>query len=260
MYRTSSSQGITGGIKRCPICQASAADHTAMWRAIDLEVLATPMPPEIRHPIRLLCNDCHRESTVRWHVVAQKCPGPGCGSYNTRQVEMPAAVEGQAPVVEEAAVAGGGGGGGGGAGGAGGEGEELGASPQVLAAVTAYLASLEPVQPDTQALVAFLRGLLPPPPPPLPAAGAEGGGEAAAAAGAAAAAAHAAEEAQIHGLMLSMVAAMLAQGLSTEELIETLQDAGYLEGGEGEEEEEEGEDDEDEDEDEGGGGGMEPVD
>lgn len=38
--------------------------------------------------VELLCNDCQHSSRVRFHIVGQKCPAPGCGSYNTRRVTI----------------------------------------------------------------------------------------------------------------------------------------------------------------------------
>lgn len=38
--------------------------------------------------MELLCNDCQRASHVQYHVVGQKCPSEGCGSYNTRRVNL----------------------------------------------------------------------------------------------------------------------------------------------------------------------------
>ena len=87
--------GSLGGVKRCPLCQASAEDASALWRAWDVEVLLNPMPAEARPVIRILCNDCHRESTVRWHCVGNKCAGAACGGYNTRTCVQGARAPGQ---------------------------------------------------------------------------------------------------------------------------------------------------------------------
>lgn len=38
--------------------------------------------------VELLCNDCQQSSLVRFHIVGQKCPAAGCGSYNTRRVTI----------------------------------------------------------------------------------------------------------------------------------------------------------------------------
>ena len=42
------------------------------------------MPPEYRDMVvTILCNDCNKRSTARFHVVGHKCGE--CGSYNTRR-------------------------------------------------------------------------------------------------------------------------------------------------------------------------------
>jgi Zinc-ribbon len=38
--------------------------------------------------VELLCNDCQHSSRVRFHIVGQKCPASGCGSYNSRRVTI----------------------------------------------------------------------------------------------------------------------------------------------------------------------------
>ena len=38
--------------------------------------------------VELLCNDCQATALVPFHIVGQKCPPPGCGSYNTRRVTI----------------------------------------------------------------------------------------------------------------------------------------------------------------------------
>ncbi|RZR89899.1 hypothetical protein BHM03_00017710, partial [Ensete ventricosum] len=37
----------------------------------------------VLNQVPILCNDCGKKSSVRYHVLAHKCPG--CSSYNTRQ-------------------------------------------------------------------------------------------------------------------------------------------------------------------------------
>ena len=246
------------------------------------------MAEEIRTAIRILCNDCHKESVVRWHCVAQKCPGAGCGGYNTRQMggEVKA---GPGLQVEEALHAGGGGGGGGGGGLA-----ELGfgmPAQHVRSTVEGFLAGLQPVQADMQHLHDFLRALLGPavvagaaagaaaaavpeaaaaaaPAPAAEAAAAPAAAPEAAAAPVAPAAAAAAAEPepaadgaagedaddheaqQLNGLILEMVAALVQAGLGAEEVRDQLADAGYMVEGGGEWEDEEDEEEEEEEEEE----------
>ncbi|CAM0956901.1 unnamed protein product [Alopecurus aequalis] len=68
----------------CPVCSRSACDMSDAWHKLDQEVAATPMPEFYQKKmVRILCNDCGATSSVRFHVLAQKCPG--CSSYNTRE-------------------------------------------------------------------------------------------------------------------------------------------------------------------------------
>lgn len=70
---------------KCPLCSASMFDLTHFNEEMDEEVAETPMPPEFRHlSVNILCNDCHHESYVPFHIVGMKCLQ--CGSYNTRQL------------------------------------------------------------------------------------------------------------------------------------------------------------------------------
>ncbi|URE29032.1 RING finger and CHY zinc finger domain-containing protein [Musa troglodytarum] len=68
----------------CPVCSRSVCDMSSVWKKLDQEVASIPMP-EIYHNkmVPILCNDCGKKSSVRYHVLAHKCPG--CSSYNTRQ-------------------------------------------------------------------------------------------------------------------------------------------------------------------------------
>ncbi|CAL4933765.1 unnamed protein product [Urochloa decumbens] len=68
----------------CPVCSRSACDMTDTWRKLDEEVAATPMPDiYLTKMVWILCNDCSATSSVRFHVLGQKCPS--CSSYNTRE-------------------------------------------------------------------------------------------------------------------------------------------------------------------------------
>jgi RING finger/CHY zinc finger protein 1 len=45
----------------CPICMKSYADLAPIWRRVDEEVAATPMPPDYAHWVaHILCNDCNQ--------------------------------------------------------------------------------------------------------------------------------------------------------------------------------------------------------
>ncbi|KAF9820454.1 hypothetical protein SFRURICE_009873 [Spodoptera frugiperda] len=72
--------------ERCNMClpvQLQQVGHR-LWSYLDSEVAATPMPPEYAdYKATILCKDCHKLSTVKFHVVGLKCQH--CGAYNTCQ-------------------------------------------------------------------------------------------------------------------------------------------------------------------------------
>jgi RING finger/CHY zinc finger protein 1 len=69
----------------CPTCLRSYADLAPVWRRVDEEVAATPMPPEYAAwVVSTLCNDCGGRGSARFHVLGHKCGA--CGSYNTRRL------------------------------------------------------------------------------------------------------------------------------------------------------------------------------
>lgn len=61
-------------------------DADALWCCPE------PLNPEpwslCRSQVDLLCNDCQKASRARFHIVGQKCPAEGCGSYNTRRATI----------------------------------------------------------------------------------------------------------------------------------------------------------------------------
>ena len=68
----------------CPTCLRSYADLAPVWRRVDEEVAATPMPPEYAAwVVSLLCNDCGGRGAVRFHVLGHKCGACGAafGAY-----------------------------------------------------------------------------------------------------------------------------------------------------------------------------------
>ncbi|KAK6129700.1 hypothetical protein DH2020_036566 [Rehmannia glutinosa] len=68
----------------CPICSKSVCDMSKVWEKFDMEIAATPMPPDCENKmVWILCNDCGCKSEVKYHIVGHKCPN--CKSYNTRQ-------------------------------------------------------------------------------------------------------------------------------------------------------------------------------
>ncbi|XP_046999021.1 RING finger and CHY zinc finger domain-containing protein 1 isoform X2 [Schistocerca americana] len=86
LHRTCFEDLLQAGHYACPTCQTSLLDMTQLWGFLDAEVAATPMPPEyINYRAEILCKDCHKESTVKFHVVGLKCLH--CGSYNTCRIK-----------------------------------------------------------------------------------------------------------------------------------------------------------------------------
>jgi len=70
---------------RCPVCSMSVAELDSVWQSLDEEVAATPMPEEYADMmVTVLCNDCHKQGDVKFHIVGLKCSH--CGGYNTRQI------------------------------------------------------------------------------------------------------------------------------------------------------------------------------
>ena len=69
----------------CPVCSASLEDLSDVWLRYKRDVIdATPMPAEYRYDVKVLCNDCHRESHTPFHIDGLECKG--CGSFNTRRI------------------------------------------------------------------------------------------------------------------------------------------------------------------------------
>lgn len=82
LHRTCFEELLSSGHYACPTCQTSMMDMNQLWEYLDAEVAATPMPKEYENYIvDILCKDCHKESTVKFHVVGLKCSH--CGAYNT---------------------------------------------------------------------------------------------------------------------------------------------------------------------------------
>ncbi|RVE49173.1 hypothetical protein evm_006180 [Chilo suppressalis] len=84
LHRPCFEQLLHSGHYACPTCQTSMIDMSNLWNYLDSEVAATPMPPEYAdYKTTILCKDCHKLSTVKFHVVGLKCQH--CGAYNTCQ-------------------------------------------------------------------------------------------------------------------------------------------------------------------------------
>lgn len=86
LHRNCFEELLTYGHYACPICQTSLLDMSRLWKYFDEEIKNTPMPEEfLNFKADILCKDCHKESTVTFHVVALKCAF--CGSYNTCRIK-----------------------------------------------------------------------------------------------------------------------------------------------------------------------------
>lgn len=66
---------------KCPICSKSIFDVN---KQIENIVDNTQMPEDLQIDVKILCNDCNKKSTAKFHVVAVKCEH--CESYNTSQI------------------------------------------------------------------------------------------------------------------------------------------------------------------------------
>ncbi|WAR22768.1 ZN363-like protein [Mya arenaria] len=89
----------------CPTCAQSLFDMKEAWRNLDEDIANTPMPEEYRNMhVGILCRDCHKESSVLFHVIGLKCSE--CGSYNTcRSADPENGAQGDAPAAENQAEA-----------------------------------------------------------------------------------------------------------------------------------------------------------
>lgn len=73
---------LTSGIYACPLCCHTMVDMKSTWSSLDLEIANTPMPEEYKNKrVTILCRDCHKISSVAFHVIGLKCQK--CSSYNT---------------------------------------------------------------------------------------------------------------------------------------------------------------------------------
>ncbi|CAM6094029.1 unnamed protein product [Calypogeia fissa] len=69
----------------CPICSKSVGDMAVYFGMLDALLAAEQLPPEYHNREQeILCNDCERKGTARFHWLYHKCNF--CGSYNTRAI------------------------------------------------------------------------------------------------------------------------------------------------------------------------------
>lgn len=70
---------------KCPTCSSSIINTEHMNQFLDNEISLTPMPEDYKDMmVKILCNDCHNEGEVKFHVIGLKCQS--CGGFNTRKV------------------------------------------------------------------------------------------------------------------------------------------------------------------------------
>ncbi|XP_020532353.1 zinc finger protein BRUTUS isoform X1 [Jatropha curcas] len=80
----------------CPICSKSLGDMAVYFGMLDALLAAEELPEDYRdHCQDILCNDCDRKGTARFHWLYHKCGV--CGSYNTRVIKSETVKPNSAP-------------------------------------------------------------------------------------------------------------------------------------------------------------------
>ncbi|XP_057508284.1 zinc finger protein BRUTUS-like isoform X1 [Actinidia eriantha] len=71
----------------CPICSKSLGDMAVYFGMLDALLASEELPEEYRDRCQdILCNDCDKKGTSRFHWLYHKCGF--CGSYNTRVIKV----------------------------------------------------------------------------------------------------------------------------------------------------------------------------
>ncbi|WCJ21936.1 zinc finger protein-related [Euphorbia peplus] len=79
-------QAYTCSHYTCPICSKSLGDMAVYFGMLDALLDAEELPEEYKNQHQdILCNDCDRKGTARFHWLYHKCGL--CGSYNTRVIK-----------------------------------------------------------------------------------------------------------------------------------------------------------------------------
>ncbi|KAK7291413.1 hypothetical protein RIF29_06540 [Crotalaria pallida] len=82
-------QAYTSSHYTCPICSKSLGDMAVYFGMLDALLAAEELPEEYRDRYQdILCHDCDRKGTSRFHWLYHKCGF--CGSYNTRVIKSEA--------------------------------------------------------------------------------------------------------------------------------------------------------------------------
>ncbi|KAJ0238371.1 hypothetical protein HA466_0240170 [Hirschfeldia incana] len=78
-------QAYTCSHYTCPICGKTLGDMGVYFGMLDALLAAEELPDEYKDRCQdILCNDCQRKGTTRFHWLYHKCGS--CGSYNTRVI------------------------------------------------------------------------------------------------------------------------------------------------------------------------------
>ncbi|XP_073004012.1 zinc finger protein BRUTUS [Typha latifolia] len=79
-------QAYTCSHYTCPICSKSLGDMAVYFGMLDALLIAEELPEEYKDRCQdILCNDCDKKGTSRFHWLYHKCGL--CGSYNTRVIK-----------------------------------------------------------------------------------------------------------------------------------------------------------------------------
>ncbi|XP_054820881.1 zinc finger protein BRUTUS-like isoform X2 [Prosopis cineraria] len=79
-------QAYTCSHYTCPICSKSLGDMAVYFGMLDALLAAEVLPEEYKERYQdILCNDCDRKGSSRFHWLYHKCGF--CGSYNTRVIK-----------------------------------------------------------------------------------------------------------------------------------------------------------------------------
>lgn len=91
---------------QCPTCLKSLYDMSAYFARIDAFLKAQTMPQEYENFVsQILCNDCEKKSTAKYHFLYHKCSH--CNGYNTtvlktKELDRPEDTGDQSAVSEDA--------------------------------------------------------------------------------------------------------------------------------------------------------------
>ncbi|KAJ0105207.1 hypothetical protein Patl1_19149 [Pistacia atlantica] len=79
-------QAYTCSHYTCPICSKSLGNMAIYFGMLDSLLAAEELPEEYKNRLQdILCNDCEKKGTARFHWLYHKCGS--CGSYNTRVIK-----------------------------------------------------------------------------------------------------------------------------------------------------------------------------